>query len=94
MADKIKTIVLTVTSAGAVTSGYEAVGFTPNTMFMTIDGGDIRYTYSPDQIPTTVHGHQLLDGSFITFSKTSHILNFRMVAQTTNVTTTITLEAA
>lgn len=87
-------VVIEVTNTEVVRINRANLSFEPGTMFITTTGGALRYTYSrPDQLPTTSHGHQLLEGGTLAFNSHAHIRNFRMIAESTDVTVTMTVEA-
>jgi hypothetical protein len=88
-----KTIVKTVTSSEVTIAPVDEVPFDPHVMFMTTEGGNVRYTYSGNgQDPTPDFGHILFSSGSLVFTKVQQIAQFKMIATNTSVEVTITLE--
>jgi hypothetical protein len=88
--DALTAETLTVTSAAAVAITTAYGGALGTRAEFTTLGGDIRYLYD-GTTPTTTEGHPVLDGSTFTLTGHSNLVNFRMIAQSADVTVTVTL---
>ena len=83
---------ITITSAGVqqpFTTG--ALGFTPVTLFVTLENAQIRFWYG-GTVPTTTTGHPGYVNQAFTFTKTSHIENLQMIAEGSDAKINYTVE--
>lgn len=83
----------TLTNSKVEGSGWESIGFTPQIMFISITGGNVRYSFVPNQEPTTGYGHRFFNGASLLFNSQQDVKNFKMIAESSDVQVTITHKA-
>jgi hypothetical protein len=82
------------TSATVRDSGYRELEFVSANLFLTVVGGNFRYSYAPGQNPTTTSGHRGYPGIGLLFKEREDVVNLRMIAENNDVQITITHKAS
>lgn len=81
-------------NAEPIAINTENLGFTPSSMYLSVESSDIRISYD-GSAPTSMDGHRLYDSQTFTLRKPALIRQFRMIGVTAiPVTVNITLESA
>lgn len=84
----------TLTSTDVRDTGYADIGFPSANAYITVVGGNIRYSYAPGQAPTPNSGHRGFPGPGLLFKDPTDITNLLMVAENNDVQVTITHKAS
>lgn len=82
------------TSTEVRDSGYRDLDFISSNLFITVVGGNFRYSYAPGQYPTPNSGHRGFPGVGLTFRSVADIEALRLIAENNAVQITMTHKAS